>query len=51
MIITIDGAKVEAYEGQTVLEAALEAGIYIPHLCTHPSLPVVGSCGICVAGN
>lgn len=49
MIITIDGAKVEALEGQTVLEAALEAGIYIPHLCTHPSLPVVGSCGICVA--
>ena len=49
MFIYIDGIQIEALEGQTVLEAALAADVYIPHLCTHPSLPVTGSCGICVA--
>ena len=29
----IDGHEVEAREGQSVLEAALAADIYIPHLC------------------
>ncbi len=46
--IHIDGRAVEAVRGQTVLEAALAAGIYIPHLCTHPDLPVQGNCGLCV---
>ena len=31
--ITIDGVKVKARRDQTVLEAAIEAGIYIPYLC------------------
>ena len=30
--LTIDGKKVEALKGVTVLEAALGAGIYIPTL-------------------
>jgi formate dehydrogenase major subunit len=34
----IDGRTVVAEPGQTVLEAALGAGIYIPHLCFHPDL-------------
>ena len=49
MKIYIDSCPVEAKEGQTILEAALDANIYIPHLCTHPSLPVIGECGLCVA--
>ena len=36
--LTIDGTRVTAEEGQTVLEAALACGIYIPHLCFHPDL-------------
>lgn len=36
---TIDGREVEAEEGQSILEAALASGIYIPHLCYHPDLP------------
>ena len=35
---TIDGKKIEAYEGETILKASLKAGIYIPHLCHHPDL-------------
>lgn len=44
----IDGHEVEAREGQSVLEAALAADIYIPHLCTHPDLPVQANCKLCV---
>ncbi len=35
--ITIDGQKIEA-RGNNVLEVALDAEIYIPHLCRHPQL-------------
>ncbi len=44
----IDGHEIEAREGQSVLEAALAADIYIPHLCTHPDLPVQANCKLCV---
>lgn len=38
MRLTVDGQTVEAREGMTLLEAACEAGIYIPALCAHPDL-------------
>jgi NADPH-dependent glutamate synthase beta subunit-like oxidoreductase/formate hydrogenlyase subunit 6/NADH:ubiquinone oxidoreductase subunit I/ferredoxin len=44
----IDGREVEAHEGTSILDAALAAGIYIPHLCHHPDLPPIGACGLCV---
>ncbi len=37
--LIIDGQEVSAREGQSILEAALASGIYIPHLCFHPDLP------------
>lgn len=46
--VTIDGRTIEARLGSSVLEAALEAGIYIPHLCDHPDLPPAGACRLCV---
>jgi NADH dehydrogenase/NADH:ubiquinone oxidoreductase subunit G len=46
--LTIEGRKVKAKKGATVLEAALEAGIYIPTLCYHPALTTVGACRICI---
>ncbi|MBI3948118.1 MAG: formate dehydrogenase subunit alpha [Armatimonadetes bacterium] len=46
--ISIDGTRVEATENRTVLQAALDAGIYIPHLCHHPDLKPVGMCRLCV---
>lgn len=36
---TIDNIRVEASKGQTILEAADKADIYIPRLCYHPDLP------------
>ena len=47
MKICIDGKWIEAEQGQTVLDAALEAGIFIPHLCSHPDLEAKGGCRLC----
>ena len=44
----IDGKEVEARKGATVLDAALEAEIYIPTLCHHPDLTPFGACRLCV---
>lgn len=45
--ITIDGRKITAVEGQTVIQAADAAGVYIPRLCYHPALPPGGHCRLC----
>ena len=46
--LTIDGHQIEARPGMTVLEAALEAGIYIPNLCADPDLRAYGACRACI---
>ncbi|MBL0142440.1 MAG: (2Fe-2S)-binding protein [Betaproteobacteria bacterium] len=48
--LTIDGREIEAQAGQTVMQAATEAGIFIPYFCWHPKLSVPGNCRICVVG-
>jgi len=45
--ITIDGVEVEGRPGQTILEAADEAGIYIPRLCYLKGLTPWGGCRVC----
>lgn len=45
--ITIDGVKVQGKQGQTILDVADAAGIYIPRLCAHPELVPDGSCRVC----
>ena len=44
---TLDGREIAFEPGQTVIEAATQAGAYIPHLCYHPDLSVHGSCKLC----
>jgi NADPH-dependent glutamate synthase beta subunit-like oxidoreductase len=39
--LSIDGVEVSVPEGATLLDAAQQAEIYIPHLCSHPDLPPV----------
>jgi formate dehydrogenase major subunit len=46
--LTIDGRSVLARAGQTIWEAAREAGIEIPTLCHTPRLHPVGVCRMCV---
>ena len=46
-VITLDGMAVEAREGQTILEVARAAGVYIPSLCFHPRVGQAGVCRVC----
>jgi len=46
--VTINGTEYEVEAGKTVLQAALERGIYIPHYCYHPYLPISGACRMCL---
>ena len=47
-MIYINGKKFTFKPGQTVLEAATKAGIYIPTLCTHSELSPFGACRLCL---
>lgn len=49
--IFIDELEIAFTEGQTIMEAALEAGEYIPHLCHHPDFTPHGSCRVCLVKN
>ena len=44
---TIDGREIPFKAGQTIMDAALDADIYIPHLCHRPGLKPHGSCKLC----
>lgn len=46
--ITVEGREVTVPEGTSILEAAKQAGILIPHYCYHPGLPVAGVCRMCL---
>ncbi|MBM4271013.1 MAG: 2Fe-2S iron-sulfur cluster binding domain-containing protein [Deltaproteobacteria bacterium] len=46
--ITINGQKISAPAGITILKAAQQAGIDIPTLCNHPALSPTGACRVCV---
>ena len=46
--IFINGQAVQAEQGQTVLQAALANGFFIPYFCWHPNLSIAGNCRICV---
>ncbi|MBP7744612.1 MAG: (2Fe-2S)-binding protein [Phycisphaerae bacterium] len=43
----IDGKEITGQPGQTILEAAQQAGVYIPRLCYKKGLAPHGSCRVC----
>ncbi|MBY0579997.1 MAG: (2Fe-2S)-binding protein [Burkholderiales bacterium] len=43
----LDGTDVPFEAGETILQAALKAGRFIPHLCHHPEFRPHGSCKLC----
>ncbi|MCL2575429.1 MAG: FAD-dependent oxidoreductase [Defluviitaleaceae bacterium] len=54
IVLHINGIKVEAAAGCTILEAAQAAGVDIPNLCHSELLKSYASCGICaveIEGN
>ena len=45
---TLDNQPVPFQDGQTIMEAARAAGVYIPHLCFNPEFAPHGSCRVCL---
>lgn len=46
--LTIDGKDITVEPGTTIIQAAENLGISIPHYCYHPALTTVGSCRLCL---
>lgn len=46
--ITIDGMKIKAVKGETILEAALRNGIEIPNLCYNKKVSHTAACRLCI---
>lgn len=46
--VTVDGRELEVPKGKPVIDAAREAGVYIPHFCHHQRLEPVGMCRACL---
>ncbi len=46
--IEIDGKKHEVPDGCTVMDAAHQADIYIPHFCYHKKLSIAANCRMCL---
>ena len=48
MKITIDDREIEVKENITILQAAEDNEIYIPHICSHTQLTPYGGCRLCI---
>ena len=46
--IEIDGKQIQTENGATVIEAAHQAGITIPHFCYHNKLSIAANCRMCL---
>ncbi|MCW9014076.1 MAG: 2Fe-2S iron-sulfur cluster-binding protein [Gammaproteobacteria bacterium] len=44
----IDGKDIPFRPGQTIMDAAMAAGVYIPHLCHNPDYASTGNCRLCL---
>ena len=46
--IQIDGKQLSVEQGSTVMEAARQAGTFIPHFCYHKKLSIAANCRMCL---
>ena len=46
--IEIDGKALTVEQGSTVMDAAHQAGTYIPHFCYHKKLSIAANCRMCL---
>ena len=46
--VTIDGKEIATQPGKTIIQAAMESGLYIPYLCYYPGMKPFGACRMCV---
>ena len=47
-VFDLDGRTIPYVDGQTIMQAAITAGVYIPRLCYHPEFKAGGSCKLCM---
>src|SRR3984885_7053960 len=47
-VIEINGKEIEVKPGQMIIEAADDAGIYIPRFCYHKKLSIAANCRMCL---
>ncbi len=45
---TLNDKEIEAKPGQTIIQAAQDYGMEIPHYCYHADLPIDGNCRMCL---
>ena len=45
---TLNNQEIEAKPGQTIIEAAGDHGVAIPHYCYHADLPIDSNCRMCL---
>ncbi len=48
--ITLDGREVDANDGETILDVASRAGVFVPTLCYDDRLEAFGACRVCMVG-
>ena len=46
--IELDGKQLEVADGATIMDAANQAGIYVPHFCYHRKLSIAANCRMCL---
>jgi NADH-quinone oxidoreductase subunit G len=46
--LEIDGRAVQVVPGSTVMDAAHQLGIYVPHFCYHKKLSIAANCRMCL---
>lgn len=46
--IEIDGKTAQVADGSTVMDAAQQMGVYIPHFCYHKKLSIAANCRMCL---
>ena len=46
--LNIDGQLIKAEPGTNILQAAIDADMYIPYLCYYPGMKSYGACRMCV---
>ncbi|MGH9797017.1 MAG: 2Fe-2S iron-sulfur cluster-binding protein [Candidatus Polarisedimenticolia bacterium] len=46
--LLIDNRPVVVKKGTTVLQAAAQTGVLVPHYCWHPGLSIAGNCRMCL---
>ncbi len=46
--LEIDGKPVQVAPGKTVMDAAHQLGLYVPHFCWHKKLTIAANCRMCL---